>query len=110
MSLAELLDDDVRSFRTSFGSLCNQGLGAYCVWAWDRFRGVKLSSILSHGADEAPADLGGLIRLIPQNKRFIAQDSPNYLKCLQPQLKFVWIDLFCIPQGGSCKADEEINR
>ena len=59
---------------------------------------------------EPPAQVAGVPWLVPQNHRFNVQDLPNYLKVVRPRFQYVWIDLFCIPQDGSPKADEEINR
>ena len=52
----------------------------------------------------------GVPWLVPQNTRFDVEKLPEHLKQLQPRVRFIWIDLFCIPQDGSQKADEEINR
>lgn len=59
---------------------------------------------------EPSVDIDGVPWRVPQNQRFVVQQLPSRLKRLQPQPQFVWIDLFCIPQDGSPKADEEINR
>ena len=47
---------------------------------------------------------------VPQNARFDVERLPEHLKQIRPRVRFIWIDLFCIPQDGSPKADEEINR
>ena len=52
----------------------------------------------------------GVPWLVPQNARFDVERLPEHLKQIQPRVRFIWIDLFCIPQDGSPKADEEINR
>lgn len=52
----------------------------------------------------------GVPWLVPQNERFDVEKLPEHLQQICPRVSFVWIDLFCIPQDGSSKADEEINR
>ena len=59
---------------------------------------------------EPSVDIDGVPWRVPQNQRFVVQELPSHLKRLQPQPQYIWIDLFCIPQDGSPKADEEINR
>lgn len=62
---------------------------------------------------EPSIQIDGVPWLVPQNDRFIVSDLPKHLKQLQQSLGeplFVWIDLFCIPQHESFKANEEINR
>ncbi len=52
----------------------------------------------------------GVPWLVPQNERFDVAILPDHLLQLRPRVRYVWIDLFCIPQDGSPKADDEINR
>lgn len=52
----------------------------------------------------------GVPWLVPQNLRFDVEMLPEHLQRIRPQPVFVWIDLFCIPQDGSQKAEEEIDR
>jgi hypothetical protein len=52
----------------------------------------------------------GVPWLVPQNERFDVERLPEHLQQIRPRVPFVWIDLFCIPQDGSAKAEEEINR
>ena len=62
---------------------------------------------------EPSVSIEGVPWLVPQNDRFVVQDLPGHLRLLQQHLgkpRFIWIDLFCIPQDGSFEADEEINR
>ena len=47
---------------------------------------------------------------VPQNEKFDVERLPEHLQQIQPRIRFIWIDLFCIPQDGSLKADDEINR
>ena len=47
---------------------------------------------------------------VPQNERFDVERLPEHLQQIRPRIRFIWIDLFCIPQDGSRKADDEINR
>ena len=47
---------------------------------------------------------------VPRNGRFDVESLPEHLQRIQPRVTFVWIDLFCIPQDGSPKAEDEINR
>ena len=54
--------------------------------------------------------IGGVPWLVPQNERFEVERLPEHLQQIRPRIRFVWIDLFCIPQDGSRKADDEINR
>ena len=52
----------------------------------------------------------GVPWLVPQNEKFDVERLPEHLQQIRPRIRFIWIDLFCIPQDGSPKADEEINR
>jgi len=52
----------------------------------------------------------GVPWLVPQNTRFEVARLPDDLQRIQPPCPYVWLDLFCIPQDGSAKADEEIAR
>ena len=52
----------------------------------------------------------GVPWLVPQNAKFDVERLPEHLQQIQPRIRFIWIDLFCIPQDGSPKADDEINR
>ena len=52
----------------------------------------------------------GVPWLVPQNEKFDVERLPEHLQQIQPRIRFIWIDLFCIPQHGSPKADDEINR
>ena len=52
----------------------------------------------------------GVPWLVPQNEKFDVERLPEHLQQIRPRIRFVWIDLFCIPQDGSPKADDEINR
>lgn len=54
--------------------------------------------------------IDGVPWLVPQNQRFDIELLPEHLQRIRPRPHFVWIDLFCIPQDGSPKADEEIDR
>lgn len=52
----------------------------------------------------------GVPWLVPRNERFDVESLPEHLQQIQSRITFVWIDLFCIPQDGSPKAEDEINR
>lgn len=54
--------------------------------------------------------IDGVPWLVPRNEKFEVERLPEHLQQIRPQIRFIWIDLFCIPQDGSRKADEEINR
>ena len=54
--------------------------------------------------------IDGVPWLVPQNEKFEVGRLPEHLQQIRPRIRFIWIDLFCIPQDGSIKADEEINR
>lgn len=54
--------------------------------------------------------IAGVPWLVPQNERFEVDRLPEHLEQIRPRIPFIWIDLFCIPQDGSSKADDEINR
>ena len=54
--------------------------------------------------------INGVPWLVPQNEKFEVERLPEHLQQIQPRTRFIWIDLFCIPQDGSKKADDEINR
>ena len=70
----------------------------YCIsHTWGRWR------------KEATA-IEGVPWRVPQNQRFDVKMLPEHLQRIQSRPKFVWLDLFCIPQDGSRKADEEIDR
>ena len=58
--------------------------------------------------DAIPID--GVPWLVPQNEMFEVERLPVHLQQIRPSTRFIWIDLFCIPQDGSPKADDEINR
>ena len=59
---------------------------------------------------EPPIHVDGVPWLVPQNDRFVVENLPHLLRSIQPHPKYTWLDLFCIPQDGSPKANEEINR
>lgn len=52
----------------------------------------------------------GVPWLVPRNERFDIESLPEHLQRIQPKATYIWIDLFCIPQDGSPKAEDEINR
>ena len=52
----------------------------------------------------------GVPWLVPRNERFDVESLPEQFKRIQPKVTFIWIDLFCIPQDGSPKAEDEVNR
>ena len=54
--------------------------------------------------------IDGVPWLVPQNEKFEVERLPEHLQQIRPSTRFIWIDLFCIPQDGSKKADDEINR
>lgn len=54
--------------------------------------------------------IDGVPWLVPQNEIFEVKRLPEHLQQIRPSTRFIWIDLFCIPQDGSKKADDEINR
>ena len=89
---------DVEQRRTVIVS----GLGTkpeYCCVShtWGRWRKEAVS-------------IEGVPWLVPRNERFDVERLPEHLQQIRPRLDFIWIDLFCIPQDGSTKADDEINR
>jgi Heterokaryon incompatibility protein (HET) len=60
--------------------------------------------------DQPPLSIPGVPWLVPQNEKFNVKDLPMHFLRLQLTVSFVWFDLFCIPQDGSLKANEEISR
>lgn len=50
--------------------------------------------------------------LVPENSLFSVRDLPDGLKKLADKLalRYIWIDLLCIPQNGSEQASTEISR
>lgn len=54
--------------------------------------------------------IDGVPWLVPQNEKFEVKRLPEHLQQIRPSTRYIWIDLFCIPQDGSKKADDEINR
>ena len=54
--------------------------------------------------------IDGVPWLVPGNEKFDVENLPEHLQQIRPRIRFICIDLFCIPQNGSPKADEEINR
>ena len=50
--------------------------------------------------------------LVPENDLFSVQTLPAGLKQLAHNfgLRYIWLDLFCIPQNGSTEAHKEISR
>jgi hypothetical protein len=59
---------------------------------------------------QPPLSIPGVPWLVPQNEKFNVADLPIHFLHLQLTVSFVWFDLFCIPQDGSLKANEEISR
>ncbi len=55
-----------------------------------------------------PAGIPGVPWDVPRNTRFDVEDLPEQLKKLG--YRYVWFDLFCIPQERSSRANEEIAR
>ena len=64
---------------------------------WGRWR--KATSIKIKGVKEW---------LVPENDLYDVQKLSQKLS--QLPFKYIWLDLFCIPQDGSISANEEINR
>ncbi|KAK8051730.1 hypothetical protein PG993_003115 [Apiospora rasikravindrae] len=54
------------------------------------------------------ANIPGVGWRVPTNTRFNVKDLPKKLTHLGH--RYIWIDLFCIPQDGSPEAESEINR
>ncbi|KAI0456528.1 hypothetical protein F5B21DRAFT_468055 [Xylaria acuta] len=65
---------------------------------WGRWRCKDASEVKIPGVDWK----------VPKNERFDVQNLPEKLKRLP--LRYLWIDLFCIPQDNSPEADIEIAR
>ncbi|KAK8074079.1 hypothetical protein PG994_004978 [Apiospora phragmitis] len=58
--------------------------------------------------DSPPVNVDSVKWKIPKNSRFDVQELPSKLQRLGT--RYIWIDLFCIPQDGSPDADIEIAR
>ncbi|KAK8103571.1 uncharacterized protein PG998_010604 [Apiospora kogelbergensis] len=58
------------------------------------------------------AKIPGVDWRVPRNSRFNVKDLPYQLTRLGTRLghRYIWIDLFCIPQDGSQEAKTEIQR
>lgn len=54
--------------------------------------------------------IDGVPWLVPEKHIFAVADLPRRLKEAQLPTRYVWLDLFCIPQDRSKKAREEIAR
>ncbi|KAL9104752.1 MAG: hypothetical protein Q9163_000364 [Psora crenata] len=93
----------------------------FYLWDVERKRTVKVEDLpdepeyccVSHTwgrwrMNDVP--IQGVPWLVPSNRRFDVESLPEHLQRIQPKVPFIWIDLFCIPQDGSPKAEEEINR
>ncbi|KAL9062826.1 MAG: hypothetical protein Q9161_009733 [Pseudevernia consocians] len=90
---------DVEQMRTVTMTELNTEPEEYCCVShtWGRWRKEAIP-------------IKGVPWLVPQNTKFDVERLPEHLKQFQPRVRFIWIDLFCIPQDRSQKADEEINR
>lgn len=90
---------DVQQKRTIIVNELNTDPEEYCCVShtWGRWRKDAIT-------------IEGVPWLVPQNEKFDVERLPEHLQQLRPRICFIWIDLFCIPQDGSQKADEEINR
>lgn len=59
------------------------------------------------------ADMRSQVRwLVPENSRFDVREQPNSLQTLGRKLsiRYAWIDLFCIPQDRSKRAQKEVSQ
>ena len=71
-------------------------------------------TVISHTwgrwAKDQPVEVDGIKWKVPQNHRFEVKDLPHQLRKIPSKTRYVWFDLFCIPQDGSIKGMEEIAR
>ena len=93
----------------------------FYLWDVERRRTVKVEDLpdepeyccVSHTwgrwrMNDVP--IQGVPWLVPRNEKFDIESLPEHLQRIQPKATYIWIDLFCIPQDGSPKAEDEINR
>ncbi|KAL4993868.1 hypothetical protein BDV10DRAFT_189559 [Aspergillus recurvatus] len=77
---------------------------------WGRWRTPTFDA---SGNEVAGIDLGGRVPWrVPENSLFSVAELPEGLRQLTKSLslRYAWIDLFCIPQDGSLRAQQEISR
>ncbi|RDW58345.1 hypothetical protein BP5796_12275 [Coleophoma crateriformis] len=93
------------------------------LYLWDRESGCTVKSAtladspkyicISHTWGrwrKAKIKIPGVPWLVPQNQKFEVAEIPQHFRSLQFAERFIWFDLFCIPQDESREADEEISR
>ena len=100
----------------------NQGSEGNPCWLWDThaqktvvvagFETCPPYACISHtwGRWRKPtsANVNGVEWLVPENELYDVRDLPQRLRQLRS--RYLWLDLFCIPQDGSHAANEEIAR
>lgn len=59
---------------------------------------------------DPPADITGVRWPVPTNSRFDVQELPQILAEIQLGCRYIWLDLFCIPQRTSIRTDLEIAK
>lgn len=100
----------------------NQGSRGNPRWLWDiqaqktvvvaEFECCPAYACISHTWGRwrkmTSANVNGVDWLVPENELYDVRDLPKKLRLLP--FRYLWLDLFCIPQDGSPAADEEIAR
>lgn len=59
---------------------------------------------------DSPVDVAGIPWKVPQNTRFDVHELPHMLAEVPSTTRYIWFDLFCIPQDGSIIGTREIAR
>ncbi|KAI0546642.1 hypothetical protein F4679DRAFT_406348 [Xylaria curta] len=59
---------------------------------------------------DQPVKVAGIPWKVPQNDRFDVEYLPCQLARIPTNTRYVWFDLFCIPQDGSIRGAREIAR
>lgn len=100
----------------------NQGSEGNPCWLWDthaqkavvvaEFETCPAYACISHTwgrwRKSTSANVNGVGWLVPENELYDVRDLPQRLR--QLPFRYLWLDLFCIPQDGSPAANEEIAR
>ncbi|KAI1746154.1 hypothetical protein F4680DRAFT_463449 [Xylaria scruposa] len=59
---------------------------------------------------DQPVEVTGVPWKVPQNDLFNVKNLPRHLARIPTETRYVWIDLFCIPQDGSIRGAQEVAR
>ncbi|KAF2729338.1 hypothetical protein EJ04DRAFT_589252 [Polyplosphaeria fusca] len=71
---------------------------------------IAISHTWGRWATGERVSIEGVSWLIPTNTRFDVEDLPQILKRAPGNIRYIWLDLLCIPQDGSKIGAQEIAR